>query len=313
MMRLHYAPGSAHSAAVRIVLAEKGVEPELHKLDIVHFEQHSPEYLAVNCHGTVPLLEDNGRKLFESFAILEYLDETYPDPPLIGDDPRKSYIARKWGKYVETHIAPHLAIVRWAALGGRVAAIAQAGLDRLLPERAALWRRALEGFGSDQLEASARAMLAAHPYEEPAYDVVELADPGMAATGTGRIGNLPQVSLGEFAAQVAAALPATAHGVRVAGDETRPVRRVAVCGGAGDFLLDRVAGLGVDAYVTSDLRHHPASEFLEKGGPALLDVSHWAAEWTWLPELAERLGSALGDTVEVRVSTTCTDVWQARR
>ena len=161
MMRLHYAPGSAHSAAVRIVLAEKGVEPELHKLDIVHFEQHSPEYLAVNCHGTVPLLEDDGRKLFESFAILEYLDETYPDPPLIGDDPQKSYIARKWGKYVETHIAPHLAIVRWAALGGRVAAIAQAGLDRLLPERAALWRRALEGFGSDQLEASARAMLTA--------------------------------------------------------------------------------------------------------------------------------------------------------
>jgi hypothetical protein len=42
-------------------------------------------------------------------------------------------------------------------------------------------------------------------------------------------------------------------------------------------------------------------------------VSHWAAEWTWLPELAARLGQALGDTVETRVSTLCTDVWQARR
>jgi putative NIF3 family GTP cyclohydrolase 1 type 2 len=64
--------------------------------------------------------------------------------------------------------------------------------------------------------------------------------------------------------------------------------------------------------VTSDLRHHPAAELVEKDGPALLDVSHWAAEWTWLPELAERLGEHLGDTVEVRVSTICTDVWQAR-
>ncbi len=114
-------------------------------------------------------------------------------------------------------------------------------------------------------------MLAAHPYEEPAYDVSELADAGLATTGTGRIGTLPQVTLAEFAEHVAAVLPTTAHGVRVAGDADRPVRRVAVCGGAGDFLLDRVAGLGVDAYVTSDLRHHPAAEFVEKGGPALVD------------------------------------------
>ena len=160
-MRLHYAPGSAHSAAVRIALAEKGQAPELHKLDLVHFEQHTPEYLAINCHGTVPFLEDAGRRLFDSFAILEYLDETHPEPLLIGGDPRQRYIARKWGKYVETHIAPHLAIARWAALGGRMPDAARAGLARLLPEREALWRRALEGFGADQLEASTRAMLTA--------------------------------------------------------------------------------------------------------------------------------------------------------
>ena len=74
----------------------------------------------------------------------------------------------------------------------------------------------------------------------------------------------------------------------------------------------RAAATGADVYLTSDLRHHVAGEFLEQGGPSLLDVSHWAAEWTWLPELAERLRGALDDTVEVRVSTICTDVWQAR-
>ena len=157
-----------------------------------------------------------------------------------------------------------------------------------------------------------RAMLAAHPYEEPAYDVLELADPGVGVTGTGRIGDVGPTTLGAFAEQVAAALPGTAHGVRVAGDLDRPVRRVALCGGAGDFLLDTVRGTDADVYVTSDLRHHPATEFLEHEGPALVDVAHWAAEWTWLPVLARRLEGALGDTVEVRVSTRSTDAWTHR-
>ncbi|MBC2935063.1 Nif3-like dinuclear metal center hexameric protein [Nocardioides sp. zg-1228] len=157
-----------------------------------------------------------------------------------------------------------------------------------------------------------RAMLAAHPYEEPAYDVVSLADPGLAPTGTGRTGSVEETTLEQFAARVAAALPATAHGVRVAGDPQRPVRRVAVCGGAGDFLLDELAHSDVDAYVTSDLRHHRAGEFLEHGGPALVDVAHWAAEWTWLPVVEARLRRALDDRVDTRVSTRCTDPWTFR-
>ena len=90
------------------------------------------------------------------------------------------------------------------------------------------------------------------------------------------------------------------------------MRRVALCGGAGDFLLDTVGRTDADVYVTSDLRHHPAAEFVERGGPALLDVAHWAAEWTWLPVVEARLRAALGDTVETRVSTICTDPWQHR-
>jgi len=156
------------------------------------------------------------------------------------------------------------------------------------------------------------AMLAAHPYEEPAYDLIELADAQAAPTGTGRQGTTEPVSLQEFAKRVAGALPETAHGVRVAGDPERVVRRVAVCGGAGDFLLDRVAASDADVYVTSDLRHHPAAEFVERDGPALVDVAHWAAEWTWLPAVQGRVASALGDTVETRVSETRTDPWTFR-
>ncbi|HEX4689012.1 MAG TPA: Nif3-like dinuclear metal center hexameric protein [Nocardioides sp.] len=162
-----------------------------------------------------------------------------------------------------------------------------------------------------------RAVLAAHSYEEVAYDIIELADPGTARAGMGRVGDVDETTLGVYAEKVAASLPPTARGVLIGGDHDRVVRRVAVCGGAGDFLLADAMAANADVYVTSDLRHHVAGEFLEQGGPSLLDVSHWAAEWTWLPELAERLGEALadqapGDTVEIRVSTICTDVWQGR-
>jgi dinuclear metal center YbgI/SA1388 family protein len=171
-----------------------------------------------------------------------------------------------------------------------------------------------------QRSAVVAALLAAHPYETPAYDVVALADDaGVSDRGHGRIGRLAApTTLREFADRVRDALPATAHGVRVSGDPDRRVETVVVGSGAGDYLLDVVLGTGADVYVTSDLRHHRASEFREHDGPARGDVAHWAAEWTWLPVAARKLAAALeerggeGDTVETRVSTTVTDPWTFR-
>ncbi|HYO38234.1 MAG TPA: Nif3-like dinuclear metal center hexameric protein [Nocardioidaceae bacterium] len=136
------------------------------------------------------------------------------------------------------------------------------------------------------------------------------------ARGHGRIGRLERpVPLRDFAERVRAALPATASGVRVAGDPDRPVHTVAVGSGAGDFLLDRVLASDADVYVTSDLRHHRAGEFRDQDGPALVDVAHWAAEWTWLPVVARKLTEAVaasGATVETRVSVVVTDPWTFR-
>ena len=181
------------------------------------------------------------------------------------------------------------------------------------------------------------ALRAAHPYEEPAYDVLELANL-TSATGTGRVGRLPQpMSLGAFGEQVAAALPATEQGVRLAGDPAAEVRTVAVVGGSGDSLFDAVRASGVDAYLTADLRHHPASELRERasfdaaragrqpadGRPFLVDVAHFASEWPWLERAAAALEADLrdlapegarrdGTTVETRVSTHRTDPWSVR-
>jgi len=163
-------------------------------------------------------------------------------------------------------------------------------------------------------DAVVAALVTAHPYEEAAYDVY-LLDAQPTGAGLGRVGHLePPVTVAEFASVVAAALPATPAGVRVAGDPERLVRSVGVCGGAGDSLLGAATAAGVDVFVTADLRHHPASEHQAAGGPALIDPGHFASEWPWLPLAAQRLTDALADrgtTVETRVSTVVTDPWSA--
>ncbi len=154
--------------------------------------------------------------------------------------------------------------------------------------------------------------LAAHP-TEPAFDAqqrIGLASRGLPSPGLGRIGELPGPEpLATFVARVQDALPETAWGVRAGGDPELPVTTVAVCGGAGDSLLGAASRAGADAYVTADLRHHPASEHLEAGGPALVDVAHWATEHPWCGQAAERIHSALAGTVEALLSHRRTDPW----
>ena len=132
--------------------------------------------------------------------------------------------------------------------------------------------------------------------------------------GLGRIGLLPApLAARDFVAHVARSLPATAAGVRAAGDLDRVVHRIAVCGGSGDSLLDDVRRAGVDAYVTADLRHHRVSEALEEGAPLLVDAAHWATEWPWLADAADRLRETLGErgtTVATTVSARVTDPWR---
>jgi dinuclear metal center YbgI/SA1388 family protein len=155
------------------------------------------------------------------------------------------------------------------------------------------------------------ALRSAHPYEEPAFDVFELAEVP-SSRGLGRVGELPHTqTLREFTDTVAAALPPTEWGVRGAGDPERPIRTVAVCGGSGDSFLGKVSALGVDAYVTADLRHHPADEHLRTGGPALVDVAHWASEQPWCAQARAILDEAFGEREgwRSRVSDLRTDPW----
>lgn len=153
------------------------------------------------------------------------------------------------------------------------------------------------------------AMRAAHPYEEPAFDVFALVPP-QGGAGLGRIGALARPEpLREFVSRVNRALPRTAWGVRAAGDPDLPVTRVAVCGGAGDSLLSSATAAGVQAYVTADLRHHPADEHRRGSDVALVDVAHWASEFPWCHQAADLLRSRFGAALAVRVCTIRTDPW----
>ena len=157
------------------------------------------------------------------------------------------------------------------------------------------------------------ALRGTHPYEEPAFDIYSLA-PVPGDVGLGRVGSLPRSEpLSAFVSRVHDALPGTSWGVRASGDSEAPVTRVAVCGGAGDSLLDVVAAAGVQAYVTADLRHHPADEHRRASDVALVDVAHWASEYPWCTQAAELLRDRFGESLPVRVSAIRTDPWNIER
>ncbi|BBJ72551.1 hypothetical protein CULC0211_16850 [Corynebacterium ulcerans] len=155
------------------------------------------------------------------------------------------------------------------------------------------------------------ALRATHPYEEPAFDVVSMEDTQdlSQAYGLGRVGTLPEpMPFADFVQQVANALPETSWGVRAAGDPEALVQTIAVSSGSGDSFLDAVARLGVDVYVTSDLRHHPADESRRADGPFLVDTAHWASEYPWTEQASEILARALPD-VTVDIVPIRTDPW----
>jgi dinuclear metal center YbgI/SA1388 family protein len=124
-----------------------------------------------------------------------------------------------------------------------------------------------------------RALLRAHPYEEPTFDLFERRGELRSA---GRIGSTEPVTLGELAERAAESL----HGSvpRIAGDREREVSRVAVVPGSGEDFAEAARRAGADVLVTGDVRHHAARRALDSG-LALIDAGHAATERPGLERL----------------------------
>ena len=152
------------------------------------------------------------------------------------------------------------------------------------------------------LPAVLAAIKAAHPYEEPAFDVFETQSLSERC-GIGRVGRLLEpLSPAGFAAMLREKLACPP--MRCVPGKAQ-IERVAVCGGSGGDLLERARELGAQALVTADLKH---SQLLaaQELGMTLIDAGHYATEAVVLPILIEKLKDALPGA-DIRRAKSCTE------
>jgi dinuclear metal center YbgI/SA1388 family protein len=131
---------------------------------------------------------------------------------------------------------------------GQLEAVEEVRIETIVPE--ALVKKAVS------------AMIKVHPYEEVAYDLYPLDNKGE-VLGLGRIGKVPEMTLGEFAVKVKSALEV--ERVRVVGDLNDKVSKVAVLGGDGNKYFSQAKFKGADVYVTGDIYYHTAHDAMMQG------------------------------------------------
>lgn len=189
------------------------------------------------------------------------------------------------------------------------------------PKEIAPWKSEL----AEKLKSAGITLLIAHTN-------ADIADPGVndalgqalglinlisMPEGLGRIGEVVRpVRLAKFVEHISRCLPVGVNGVRATGDPEHLIKRVALCGGSGDDRFEILQQLDVDAYLTSDLKHHRVNEALAAGAPVLIDAGHFATEWPWLAQAAQLLAEDLEQggyaRPEMKISEISTDPWRVR-
>lgn len=150
----HWEP-NANSGKPMLALVEKGVEFESRYLDLLNFDQHKPDYLAVNPQGTIPAMVHDGRVLTESTAIMEYVDEAFDGPALMPEAAADRWRVRWWMKFMDQWLGPSFSMIGWSVFVGpsvrqRDPAELDAAIERIpLPERRVAWRKAISGSFSE--------------------------------------------------------------------------------------------------------------------------------------------------------------------
>lgn len=144
-----------------------------------------------------------------------------------------------------------------------------------------------------------RAMVAAHPYEEVAYDLYPLANSGH-VRGHGRIGHLAQpVTLGVLAGRLKEAL-GIPH-LKIVGDLACKIETVAVGAGSGGMLITIAARRGAQVLITGDVKYHEAQDAAD-AGLCVIDIGHYESERIVVPPLSAYLRNRLkADGLEVEV------------
>ena len=162
-VRLYHWEPNANSGKPMLALAEKGVGFDSHYIDMLAFDQHKPDYLAINPQGTIPAMVHDGRVLVESTAIMEYVNDAFAGPALMPDKAQDRLRIRWWMKFMDQWLGPSFSMIGWSVFVGpmvrqRDPAELEAAIDRIpLPERRIAWRKAISGaFGEAELAESRR-------------------------------------------------------------------------------------------------------------------------------------------------------------
>ena len=144
----HWEP-NANSGKPMLALAEKGIDYQSHYLDLLSFDQHQPEYLAINPEGTIPALVHDDLVLTESTPMMEYVDEVFDGPPLRPRDPVARWRMRWWMRYFDAYFAPSVSMIGWSVFVGpsvrrKDPHQLEAAIDRIpLESRRIAWRKAM--------------------------------------------------------------------------------------------------------------------------------------------------------------------------
>ncbi len=190
---------------------------------------------------------------------------------IIGQYSHCSFLARGQGTY-----KPLEGTQPWRGHASGLNRAAESRLEMVLPE----------GLAASALE----QLKAVHPYEEVAYDLYSLKNPGI-KLGIGRVGEWPQ---SRSFAQVTTELKRLFQTslMKVTGQPPAMVKRVAVCGGSGGELIAQAWEKGAEIFITGDIRYHQAVPWAQ-GNMAILDLGHFATEVIFIPEWGRRLEASL--------------------
>ncbi len=150
----HWEP-NANSGKPMLALMEKGVPFDSQYIDMLNFDQHRPEYLAINPQGTIPAMTHGERVLVESTAIMEYVNEAFEGPDLMPAEARDRWRVRWWMKFMDQWLAPSFSMIGGSVFIGPVVrqrdpAELEAAIERIpMPERRVSWRKAIYGTFSE--------------------------------------------------------------------------------------------------------------------------------------------------------------------
>jgi dinuclear metal center YbgI/SA1388 family protein len=104
-------------------------------------------------------------------------------------------------------------------------------------------------------------------------------------------------------------LPITNGAIQVSGSLDTKISKVGICAGSGGGLVESARREKVDAFITSDLKHHLVLENTNLEGPIMFSIPHWASEFLWLPVLAEQLRDSFDQEINVVIYENSTDPW----